>query len=241
MILAAAILPAASINVYAAASLKDAFTSIARSYERSHKGTKVKLSFAGSQTLAAQIKNGAPADVFASADMKSMFDAGKVGSVQVFARNSLTIVIRKDLRDLTSLKDLGRVGKIVVADRKVPAGKYTATLLAEAGERYGSSWLSKVEGKIVSRELDVRTVLARVRMGEADAGIVYDTDAQSAGRSVQTVPVPSDLNVSASYPVGIPGGAPNPVAATSFLRYLRGDAAQKILRSQGFLAPQRGK
>jgi len=241
MILAGEIHPAASINVFAAASLKDAFTSIARSYERSHKGAKVKLSFAGSQTLAAQIKNGAPADIFASADMKSMFDAGKVGSVQVFARNSLIIVIRKDLHGLTSLRDLSRVGKIVVADRKVPAGKYTATLLAEAGERYGSPWLGKVEGKIVSRELDVRTVLARVRMGEADAGIVYVTDARSAGRAVQAVPVPPDLNVSASYPAGIPSGAPNPAGATSFLKYLRGDAAQRILRSQGFMAPQRGK
>lgn len=241
MILAAAILPAASINVFAAASLKDAFTSIARSYERSHKGSKIKLSFAGSQTLAAQIKNGAPSDVFASADMKSMFDAGKVGSVQVFARNSLIIVLQKDIRGVSLLSDLSRVGKIVVADRKVPAGKYTATLLAEAGERYGSSWLGKVEGKIVSRELDVRTVLARVRMGEADAGIVYVTDARSAGRAVQTVPIPSDLNVSASYPVGVPSGARNPVGAASFLKYLRGGAAQNILRSHGFLAPARGK
>ncbi len=241
MILAAAFLPASSINVFAAASLKDAFTSIARTFERSHKGVKVKLSFAGSQTLAAQIKNGAPADVFASADMKSMFDAGKTSSVQVFARNSLTIIIRKDLHGVTLLRDLSRVGKIVVADQKVPAGKYTAILLAEAGERYGSSWLGQVKGRIVSRELDVRTVLARVRLGEADAGIVYVTDARSAGRAVQAVSIPSDLNVSASYPAAIPQGAPNPVGAASFLKYLHGEAAQRILRSQGFLAPLRGK
>ena len=168
----------ATVSVFAAASLKDAFTSIARSYEAEHPGIHVMLTFAGSQTLATQINQGAPADVFASASMKNLKEANPdPSSIRVFALNRLTIVERAGWNGVHSLKDLSSVPKLVLAADPVPAGHYAYELLSNAAKQYGPAWFRSVESHVVSREIDVRAVLAKVRLGEADAGIVYESDA----------------------------------------------------------------
>ncbi|MES1228224.1 MAG: molybdate ABC transporter substrate-binding protein, partial [Armatimonadota bacterium] len=198
-----------TINVFAAASLKESFTTIAAKYEKAHPNTKVQLNFAGSQLLAAQIGNGAPADVFASADQRNLDKvAYDKASMRVFATNHLTIVYRSDFR-LKNIKDLSKVRRLVVADPGVPVGRYASTFLLKAAADYGEGWYEQVNANIVSKEQDVKAVLAKVQLGEADAGIVYTTDAKAAHGKVGTLAIPGRLNIVAEYPVAIPSTASN--------------------------------
>lgn len=226
-----------TLNVFAAASLREAFTTIAASYEREQEGVKVNLNFAGSQVLAAQIDGGAPADVFASADQKNLDKIEyRVGSRKVFAKNRLAIVFRTGLPAIKSISDFAKVKRIVVADRTVPVGTYTETFLTKAAKHNGQRWLTEIRSKIVSYEQDVKAVLVKVKLGEADAGIVYSSDALTAGTSVVCVDVPPEFNVLAEYPAAVPKSAVNSKGGEEFIRFLLNKKSQDVLRANGFVS-----
>jgi molybdate transport system substrate-binding protein len=228
------------VTVFAAASLKEAFTSLARSYESARPGSKVNLNFGGSQLLAAQINHGAPADVFASAALKNLSDTNyDKASLRVFAHNRLVIVVRSGFRGLATPADLGRAERIVVAAAAVPVGHYTQTFLDKGARRYGKLWAAGVNARIVSRELDVKSVLAKVKLGEADAGVVYVSDAATARGQVQSVAIPDDLNTVAEYPVAVPSDAPNKDRAKDFITFLFTPVSQRTFEVDGFVSPLR--
>jgi molybdate transport system substrate-binding protein len=223
-----------TINVFAAASLKGSFTTIADRYEKTHPNTKIQLNFAGSQLLAAQINNGAPADVFASADQRNLdriaFDKS---TRQIFATNRLGLAIRPNL-PLKSIKDLSSVPKLVVADPSVPVGRYAATFLLKAAADYGEAWYEQVTANIVSKEQDVKAVIAKVQLGEADAGVVYVTDIRATQGKVKLVEIPERMNVVAEYPVAIPTDATNVSGGKAFVRFLLSKPSQDVLKENGF-------
>ena len=228
--------PARTLNVFAAASLKEAFTVVARDYEREHPEVRVRLNFAGSQTLAAQIRHGAPADVFASASAKNLDEVDyDRSSHRIFALNRLEVVLRKGLVGVRSIADLPKVRNLVIADPAVPVGRYTQTFFAEAAAVHGKRWRAAVEWKVASREVDVKAVLAKVRLGEADAGVVYVSDVKSAGSAVGRIPIPDALNVTAEYPIAIPTFAENRDDAKGFVRFVLQPKAQRTLARSGFL------
>ncbi|NYI08048.1 molybdate ABC transporter substrate-binding protein [Allostreptomyces psammosilenae] len=222
----------ATLTVLAAASLTDAFTELGETYRADHPGAEVTFSFAGSQALAAQIEQGAPADVIATADtatMDRLEAADLVGEPAVFARNELAVVVRPgNPEGITGLADLARDDlDVVLAAPEVPAGGYAQQALTAAG----------VSVTPRSLEQDVRSVLTRVRLGEADAGIVYRTDAVAAGEEVTRVDVPAEQNVSAAYPAATVRSGDHPEAAQEFVDWLSDAEAQDVLREYGFTAP----
>lgn len=226
-----------SLTVFAAASLKESFTTIARRYEASHPGLTIKLNFAGSQTLAAQINHGAQADVFASAGAKNLDDiAYDKGSLRVFVLNKLEIAVRNGLGGVRSVRDLAKVQNLVVADPSVPVGRYTEAFFSKASKAYGLRWLAAVRSHVVSREVDVKAVLAKVKLGEADAGVVYVSDVATARGQVGEVPIPDDLNLIAEYPVGIPAAAANKEDAKHFIKSLMDDSSQALFARDGFVS-----
>lgn len=228
------------ITVFAAASLKEAFTSIAASFEAANPGAKVRLEFAGSQLLATQLAQGASADVFAAADTRT-FDRAPIdtASRRTFARNKLAIVVRRGLTSIPNPRALANAPKIVLADRAVPVGAYTEDFLARGAGLYGADWRQRIQSRVVSRELDVKAVLAKVSLGEADAGVVYVTDARTAHGSVKVVSIPATLNVLADYPIGTPKTARNPSGGQKMIAFILSPDGQKALRADGFLPPSR--
>jgi len=227
------------VTVFAAASLREAFTTLGASFESAHPDAHVVFSFAGSQTLRAQIEQGAPADVFASADerhMQALLDAKRVGEPRVFAANELVVVVALARADaLKTLADLPKAAHIVLGAPEVPVGAYTAQMLDRASKTLGESFKTRVEAHVVSREPDVRQVLAKVELGEADAGVVYRTDALAAKNKVAVVPIPPEDNVRATYPVAVTTGAPMPVLAALFVELLVSPDGQRVLAERGFL------
>ena len=219
-----------SLTVLAAASLTAAFNRIGDDVHRTYPGVDVKFSFAGSPTLVAQIQQGAPADVFASADdanMQKVVSGGfNRGTPAVFAHNKLEIAVRAgNPRHITSLSDLSSSGiKVDVCAPAVPCGAYSTTTFARAG----------ITVKPVSQEQDVKSVLAKVGLGEADAGIVYLTDVQSAAGQVEGVRIPDNLNTVAEYPIVELKTTRSSAAARTFVDYVVGAQGQKTLASFGF-------
>ena len=224
--------PSGTITVFAASSLTAAYTAIANDFQKSHPGSMVKLSFGGSSTLVAQIQQGAIGDVFASADqpnMQKLVDAGLVaGSPSIVAHNRLAIVVASgNPKHITGLSDLARSGLVVVLCAPVvPCGRYATQALQKAG----------VTVRPASQETDVKAVVSKVALGEADAGIVYVTDVKAAGASVQGVEIPLGQNVVADYPVAILKDSQNPPLAKAFVSYLLG-AGQATLARYGFTGP----
>jgi molybdate transport system substrate-binding protein len=226
-----------TLNVFAAASLKEALTSIAHDFEIGHPSITVKLNFAGSQTLAAQINQGAPADVFASAAVKNLKDIHfSKSSYRVFASNKLDIALRKGLTGITSLADLDKVQNFVVADPSVPVGAYTYAFFKRAATKYGSQWVDTIYSHIVSREADVKAVLAKVNLGEADAGVVYVSDIKGDHGQVIELPIPDSFNQVAKYPVAIPRDAQDPQDAILFIKFLLEPSSQRTLEQRGFIS-----
>ncbi len=227
---AAAITPATTLTVFAAASLTAAFQAVANAFEQEHPTVKVQFNFAGSSSLVEQIKQGAPADVFASADeanMQKLVEAGEVaGAPQLFARNRLQIVVPAgNLKHIATLADLAKPGlTIALCGQPVPCGRYAAEAFAKAG----------VTAPTASQELDVKGVLNKVTMGEADAGIVYATDMRAAGGNVEGVDIPESSNVIARYPIAMMKNAPNPASAV-FVEFVLSPEGQQLLASFGFL------
>jgi molybdate transport system substrate-binding protein len=220
-----------TLTVFAAASLTESFTALGADFEAANDGVTVRYNFAGSQALVSQIQQGAPADVFASADTKNMDkltgDGLIDGRPQNFAGNALQIAVAKgNPKAVKGLQDLARPDlKVVLEAEEVPAGKYARQALDAAG----------VTVKPVSLEDNVKAAVNKVALGEADATIVYVTDVTAAKDKVQGVEIPTGQNVSATYPVAVVKGTRNAAAAGAFVDYLRSEAGQSKLQSFGFL------
>jgi molybdate transport system substrate-binding protein len=237
--------------IFAAASLKDAFTAAQAPFQAANPGgTDLTFNFAGSQQLVAQLQQGAPADVFASADKATMDKAVTAdvidGQPQELVRNRLTVAVPGDNPgNIHALSDLGRSGvKLALADPSVPVGAYTLQVLDKlaADPAYGADFKPAVLGNVVSHDNNVRQVLTRVQLGEVDAGIVYSTDAQAAnagaGGSVPPVTVldiPAQYNVIAVYYIAPVKGAPHAEAARAWISYLLSDPGQAVLARYGFV------
>jgi len=229
---------ARELVVFEAASLKDAFAKLARRFEGDHPGTKVISNAAGSQELRAQLEQGAPADVFASADRKhidALLGAGLVNAPVIFVCNEPVLVVRPGLSAVKTFADLPRVERLVVGAPGVPIGSYTAQILKKAAGKYGADFATRVESRVVSRELNVRQVLAKVVLGEADAGIVYRSDVVTAAGKVQLLAIPADLNVTAEYPVATLKQAPQATLARQWVQLVTSPAGMAALREAGFV------
>jgi len=227
--------PGASLSgtasVFAAASLTDSFKALGAAFQTAHPGTTVQFNFAGSPTLVTQIEQGASADVFASADTtnvdKLKTDGFTAGNTQVFAHNKLEIVVAAgNPKGITGLADLAKPDVIyITAAPTVPAGKYALQILDKAGV--------KVTPK--SLETDVKSVVSKIVLGEADAGIVYVTDVRAAGSKVTGVPIQDSVNVIATYPIVAVKGSKNSSLANAFIAYVLSADGQVTLQSFGFL------
>ena len=234
------------LTVFAAASLTESFGELAKQFEAAHPGVKVAINFAGSQQLRAQLEQGAQADVFASANTKEMNAAIQSslvvsGTQKTFARNRLVAIFPKDNPGkIATLADLARPGlKLVVADKAVPVGQYTLDMLTKMSKdsAYGADFAAKVEKNVVSRENDVKAVLAKVRLGEADAGVVYSTDVTpAAAQDVTALTIPDQFNQLASYPIAALAKASQPDLAQQFVDLVQSDAGQQLLSRYGFIA-----
>lgn len=227
---------AQTLVVAAASSLTEAFEEVAAAFE-AETGTPVDLGFAGSSTLAAQIVQGAPFDLFASANQPQMNvvqDAGLVeGEALLFARNELVVIAAPD-GPVATLEDLALDGALVVlAGPEVPVGAYARTALARLDATLGDGFEVRVLANVVSEEPNVRQVASKVVLGEADAAIVYATDAAILD-GVVTIPIPADANVQAAYPAAVLTTARHPDLARAFLAFLASDAARAILATRGF-------
>jgi molybdate transport system substrate-binding protein len=222
--------PRVGLTVLAASSLTNVFTTAADAYGKEHPGVTVKSSFAGSQDLAAQVKQGSPADVLVTADTRTM-DGVKsdTGTPTVIAKNRLVIAVREGNPDkIDSLKDLADPKlKVVLAAPEVPVGRYSQQVLGA----------QKIKVKPVSQEQDVRSVLSRVELGEADAGIVYRTDAATATGKVDAIDIPDAQNAVAEYPAATLKVSEHKDAAAAFVAWLSTPEAQKILQAAGFQKP----
>jgi molybdate transport system substrate-binding protein len=219
-----------TVTVLAAASLTEAFKKLGKDFEAAHAGMKVEFNFAGSSTLARQIMEGAPADVFASADEENMEKVrAQVSSPQIFASNRLAIIVPKgNPKKVTGLADLAKPGlKVSLAAPVVPVGRYAREAFAKAGVAVPES----------SSEIDVKAVVTRVSMGEADAGVVYTTDVAAAGDKAEGVAIPDAQNVRAKYPIATVRASKNEKGALALVRYVLSPEGRKILTAAGFLAP----
>jgi len=234
------------LTVFAAASLTEAFTEIAQAFSVEHPGVTIEFNFAGSQQLRTQLEQGAQADVFASANMKEMMAAIQSGLVvngmpQPFVHNRLTVIVPADNPGgITELQDLARPGlKIVLAADKVPVGGYTLTSLEKMVDDFGQTFSATVLSNVVSYEDNVRQVVAKVQLGEADAGIVYTSDVTPAvADKVRVLDIPDRYNIIAEYPIAVLKFAPQPALAQTFFDYVLSDAGQAILQRWGFTLPQ---
>ncbi|MFD3695504.1 molybdate ABC transporter substrate-binding protein [Streptomyces sp. NPDC058646] len=218
---------AAKLTVLAASSLTEVFRTAGTAYEKAHPGTKVTFSFAGSQELAAQVKQGAPADVLVTADTKTMDGLkAETGEAKVIAKNRLVIAAGQgNPFKIDELKDLADTKvKVVLAAPEVPVGRYSKEILDKQG----------VTVRPVSQEPNVRAVLSKVELGEADAGLVYRTDSAKSGDKVVAVEIPDEQNAVAAYPAATLKQSRNADAAAAFVAWLSAPEAQKILRDAGF-------
>jgi len=221
------------LTVFAASSLTEAFTEIGDAFHAAHPDIDVVFSFAGSGDLVAQLGEGAPADVLATADEANMAKAVEAGTVVgdpvLFATNTFGIIVGPgNPTAITGLADLADPSRLVVlcAD-SVPCGKGAATVLANAG----------VSVAPVSFEEKVKGVVTKVTSGEADAGIVFVTDIAAAGASADGVEIPADVNTTSRYPIAVTENAPNATAAAAFVEFVASDEGRAILESFGFGLP----
>lgn len=231
-----------TLTVFAAASLTDAFEEIATHFEAAHPGVEVVFNFAGSSDLAAQLAEGAPADVFASANTRQMTaaqDAGRIaGEPRIFARNRLVLIVPADNpAGIESLADLADGGiLLVVAAEGVPVRDYTNTMLDNLAADLGEDYREAVLNNIVSEEANVRQVAAKVALGEADAGIVYRSDVTpDLAAQVIALPIPDEYNTLATYPIAVISDSEQPALAQAFVDEVRSLRGQLILTRWGLI------
>ena len=237
---------AITLHVFAAASLTDAFGEIGAAFSAANPGTEVVFNFAGSNQLATQIGEGAPADLFASANRTQLevaIDTGRIitGTQRIFVRNRLVVVTPGDNpAGLTGLQDLTTPGvKLVFAAKEVPVGQYALDFLdkAVADGTLGADYKDAVLANVVSYEANVRAVLTKVALGEADAGIVYTSDAAASSEGeVAQIEIPDQLNTIASYPIAPLADSPNLALAQAFMDYVLAPEGQQVLVKYGFIA-----
>jgi molybdate transport system substrate-binding protein len=233
----------AELTVFAASSLRESFGQLAAQFEALHPGVEVRLNLAGSQELRVQLENGAPGDVFASAEAKHL-PALQVQQLArpgaVFARNEPVLVVPRDNpAGLRALADLPRARRIVLGVPEVPIGAYSDRILDAASaaldQANPKAFRARVEAHVVSRELNVRQVLAKVALGEVDAAIVYRTDAATARDRVTSIPIDPAINVVAEYPIAVLTRAQQPRLAEQFVAFVLSAAGQRTLESFGFV------
>jgi molybdate transport system substrate-binding protein len=232
-----------TLNVFAASSLTDAFTEIGANFESENPGVTVTFNFAGSQALRTQIEEGAPADVFASASGKEM-DAAVEGKFvaddvqQVFLSNQLVVILPADNpAGLEKIEDLANPGvKIVLAAEEVPVGNYARQSLDLMNGSFGVDFKDKVLANVVSNEDNVKQVVSKVQLGEADAGIAYVSDI-AASPELKTIEIPADLNVIAQYPIAPLTASGNAALAQAFVEYVLSAEGQAVLQKWGFAPP----
>lgn len=229
---AAAPQDAGEIMVFAAASLTDVFTTLGTQFEQSHPNASITFNFGPSSSLATQIAEGAPADVFAPAAIRNMDDvvgAGAAEAPAVFARNVLAIAVPPDNpANVTTLADLASPAvKVALCQPDVPCGAVAAQVFASAG----------VVVSPVTLEADVRAALTKVRLGEVDAGVVYVTDVLAAGAEVVGIEIPADVNASTSYPIATLTASETPSLAQAFVDYVLSPDGAAVLTGAGFQKP----
>ncbi len=232
------------ITVFAASSLSDAFKEAATRFQEKNPKTKVTFNFAASSALATQINEGAPADVFASADttqMKNVTDKSNAADPVVFVTNVPTIVVPKSGSPVAAFADLAKPGvRLVLAGPEVPIGKYARDVLANASKATGgisADFAEKVLANLKSNEANVRAVLSKVQLGEADAGIVYTTDAAVAANDVKLVQIPAAYNIVAQYPIAVTKASKNAALAKAWVAFITGAEGQAIMAKYGFGKP----
>jgi molybdate transport system substrate-binding protein len=234
-----------TLKIDAADSLTDAFNQTGAAFTANNTGVNCTFNYAGSDVLATQLIQGGTADVFASANLAQMQNVQNAGlmnnsSVTTFAYNKLAIIVpTANPQNITSLADLAKPGiKIDIANSSVPVGNYTLQMLALASNNttYGSSFAKDFMANVVSTETQVNDVVVKVALGEADAGIVYKSQVPPAYQSkVQTIAIPDNVNVLATYYIGVLSASPNAQAAQNFINDVTSPGGQAILSSYGFM------
>lgn len=229
-----------TLTVFAAASLTDAFSEMGAAFAASHPGVVVAFNFAGSQALRTQLQQGAVADIFASANQREMDTLvqdglAPAGSAQVFLTNRLLVILPPDNpADIQGLEDLIRPGlRLVLAAEDVPVGRYVRQALANLDGLYGAGFAQAVLANVVSNEDNVSLVVTKVELGEADAAIVYVSDAVGAP-DLLTIAIPVEYNVVAEYPIAVLGEAPQADLGAEFIAYVLSPEGQAILEAWGF-------
>ena len=231
-----------TVTVLAASSLTDAFGEMEEVFEERYPGVEVRISYASSSALLTQLRQGAPADVYASADPQKMQRAredGLVAAPGTFARNREEVLVpESNPADIQSFRDLADSGvDLVLAQEGVPAAEYADEILRRAAddEGYGPEFRESVLENVVSREPDVRAAVNRVVLGEADAAFAYASDVTPGVRDeVEVVEVPAHLNVTAEYPVAVTQGSENEELAREWVELVQGERGQEIMRKWGF-------
>ena len=233
--------PSRAVTVFAATSLRKVFEELKPAFQTAHPGVQVEFNFGASSELRTQIEQGAPADVFASADTKNMealATGGLVGTLQIFARNRLALVTpAANPGKLEQPQDLAKPGlRLVTTDPAVPIGRYTQQVLAQLGEQpgYPREFAALVNKNVASRERNVGAVLSKVELGEADAGFVYETDARGSDK-VKSIPLPPAANVMAEYPIAVVKASKQSADAEAFLQFVLSPQGQDVLKRSGFL------
>ncbi len=233
-----------TLRVFAAASLTESFQALGQAFSERNPGISVTYNFAGSQQLANQINQGAPADVFASANQQQMetaFQSGRIaaGDVKEFTSNQLVVVLPKENPGkVNRLQDLANPGlRLILAAKEVPVGQYSLTFLDKASQdpAFSAEYKQRVLKNVVSYEENVKAVLNKVLLGEADAGIVYSSDLSGAARSkARLIDIPAKLNVVAVYPIGVLQDSPHLSAARAFVDFVLSKEGQALLARYGF-------
>ncbi len=230
-----------TLTVLAASSLIDAFGELANRFEEQNPGVEVRQSFESSSTLLAQIQQGAPADVFASAAEEEMDTAVKDGLVEgepeVFVKNREVVMVPKgNPANIRRFRDVAKPGlKLVLAGKDVPAADYALQILGKANKEYGADFEKDVLSNVVSRESDVRASVNRVVVGDADATFGYASDYTPDIRDrVKVVPIPPDLNIVATYPIATLDDAKTPELARKWVELVTSEEGQRVLRKWNF-------
>ncbi|MFM2235844.1 MAG: molybdate transporter substrate-binding protein, partial [Actinomycetota bacterium] len=223
-----------TITVSAAASLSKAYTELGKQFEQANPSIKVRFNFASSASLVSQIQSGAPTDVFAAADLTSfdklLASGNVVKSPKVFARNSMQLIVKpSNPLGISSVADLAKASIVSLCAKTVPCGVYATTVLSRNGVVISESK--------ITRGVDATATLNAVSTGDADAAMVYSTDALSAKKLVSVISIPVGKNVKASYGIAVVRGSKNSKQAEAFVQYVLSPAGQKVLKTFGFLAP----
>lgn len=227
-----------SLTVYAAASLTDAFTEIGKAFESANPNVTVTFNFGGSQNLRTQIEQGAPADVFASANLKEMealTSQALVAESLIFLTNQLTVILPEiNPANINSLEDLGKPGiKLVLAAEEVPAGRYSREVLENLNAQFGVDFSKRVLANVVSNEDNIRQAVTKVQLGEADASIVYISDAVAVPE-LHSIEIPAEFNVIAEYPIAPLANSADSETAQAFIDFVLSPEGQAILKKWGF-------